>query len=313
MPEEKLANPLSNPLPNPSAAEAPGRVLNRRETAHTFRRRLAEVIDSSGVSRTAFAARIGTDRSTLSQLLTADGTRLPRADTVAAIATAAQVSVDWLLGLSQEGQLGADVVNEDVAIEPGAASPVDARLQRWHAEATGYKIRYVPTTLPDLLKTEAVIRYEYRSNPAIEPENRIEQAEARLAYIRRPETDIEACGSLQSLRGFAYGEGVWQGLPLGERIEQLQVMLRLVDELYPTFRWFLYDGLEHFSVPYTVFGPQRVALYLGEMYMVFSSTEYIRVLTRHFDQLIRAAVVQPLEVIGFIDGLCQSLETGGQS
>ena len=28
--------------------------------------------------------------------------------------------------------------------------------------AIGYKIRYVPTTLPDLLKTEDVIRYEHR-------------------------------------------------------------------------------------------------------------------------------------------------------
>ena len=31
----------------------------------------------------------------------------------------------------------------------------------WHREACGYKIRYVPTTLPDLLKTEAVAEYEF--------------------------------------------------------------------------------------------------------------------------------------------------------
>ena len=115
-----------------------------------FRERLRSVVAQSGLSKSAFAARIGTDRSTLSQLVTARGSRLPRAETIAVIARSAQVSVDWLLGLTQEGQLGADVIEEAVAIEHGAGSPEDTRLQRWHAESAGYKIRYVPSTIPDL-------------------------------------------------------------------------------------------------------------------------------------------------------------------
>ena len=34
-----------------------------------------------------------------------------------------------------------------------------AQAARWRAEAVGYKIRYVPASLPDLLKTDDVIRY----------------------------------------------------------------------------------------------------------------------------------------------------------
>ena len=79
--------------------------MHRRETVEIFRTRLLEVIEQSGMSRSEFARRIGADRSTLSQLLSSDGTRLPRAETIAAIATVAQVSVDWLLGLSAEGQM----------------------------------------------------------------------------------------------------------------------------------------------------------------------------------------------------------------
>ena len=48
----------------------------------------------------------------------------------------------------------------------------------------------------------------------------------------------------------------------------------------------------HYSVPYTVFGPMRAAVYVGQMYFVFNTKEHIRVLTRHFDDLVRAAVVQ---------------------
>jgi transcriptional regulator with XRE-family HTH domain len=269
--------------------------LGKRQTLEAFRQRLQSVVAQSGLSKSAFAATVGTDRSTLSQLMSKDGKRLPRAETVVAIARSAQVSVDWLLGLTQEGQLGADVVNEAVAVEHGAGSLADPRLYQWHAEAAGYKIRYVPSTIPDLLKTEEVIRFEYQGRIALRSEARIEQAEARLAYSRRPETDLEVCSPVQSLESFARGEGIWRTLPISTRRAQLESMAEILEELYPTVRWFLFDGLTRYSSPLTIFGPLRAALYLGDMFLVFRSNEHIRVLTRHFDGLIRAASVQPHE------------------
>lgn len=274
--------------------------MGKRETLDTFRERLRFVIRQSGLSKTAFAARVGTDRSTLSQLLAEGGKRLPRAETIVAIAGNAQVSVDWLLGLTQEGQLGADVVNEAVAVEHGAGSLTDPRLYQWHAEAAGYKIRYVPSTIPDLLKTEDVIRYEYQGRMPLRPEARIQQAEARLAYSRQPETDMEVCSPVQSMEAFARGEGIWRKLSVGARRAQLDSMAELIQELYPTLRWFFFDGLERYSSPLTIFGPLRAALYVGDMFLVFRSTEHIRVLTEHFDGLIRAAVVQPNETKNLI-------------
>lgn len=273
--------------------------MDRREIIEVFRERLGEVIRRSGLSRSAFAGEIGLDRSTLSQLMSRDHGRLPRAETIAAIAERAQVSVDWLLGLSQEGQLGADMLSQalELEIEPGSGSPADERLKRWHAEAAGYKIRYVPSTLPDLLKSEAVIRYEYQLQDSRLPKVRLEEAERRLAYTRRPETDMEVCSSVQSLAGFARGEGIWSGLPSLDRREQIDRMIRTLDELYPTLRWFLFDGLKSYCVPMTVFGPLRAAIYIGDMYLVLNSTEHIRELTFRFDNLIRAAVVQPRDVV----------------
>ncbi len=274
--------------------------MKRHQTVEVFRERLTEVITKSGLSRAAFAARAGLDRSTLSQLLSPNNERLPRAETIAAIAAREQVSVDWLLGISQEGQLGAGVLAPVLEIESSAGSPADARLARWRAEAAGNKIRYVPTTLPDVLKTEEVIRYEYlEHNPRL-PVVRIEQAENELAYTRSPETDVEVCSAIQSLHDFARGYGIWGGLPAATRIAQLDKIETLLDELYPAFRWFLYDGLQHYSVPVTVFGWNKAAIYLGDMYFVFNSTEHIRALIRNFDGLIRGAVVQPPDVIALV-------------
>ena len=282
--------------------------MNRRETVEVFRERLGEVIERSGLTRSAFAKQIGLDRSTLSQLLASETVRLPRADTIATIAATQQVSVDWLLGLSQEGHLGPNVISQAPEIAQGAGSPADERLQRWHAEAAGYKIRYVPSTLPDLLKLETVIQYEYGAQGSVMPQVHQDMAEKRLAYSRRPETDMEVCTSFQSVEEFARGEGIWRDLPLEVRREQLHWMTALADELYPTFRWFLFNGLQEYCVPVTIFGPKRAAVYFGGMYFVFSSTEHIRAMTQHFDGLIRAAVVQPREVPGFLSTLLEQLD-----
>ncbi len=286
--------------------------MDRRQTVEIFRERLTEVIERSGLSRSAFARKAGLDRSTLSQLLSDSNDRLPRAETIASIAEHEQVSTDWLLGLVQEEKIGTNILSEAPEIARGASDYTDERLARWRAEAVGYKIRYVPSTLPDLLKGEEVIRFEYRQQGSAVPAFRMEQAEARLAYSRRPETDLEACSSIQSLEAFARGEGIWSTLPLADRKLQLSWMIALLDELYPTFRWFLFDGLKHYSAPITIFGPSRAAAYIGNMYFVFNSTEHIRALTQHFDNLIRGAVVQPPDVGKLLSGLLNELESREQ-
>ena len=281
--------------------------MTRRDTARRFRERLLEAMDRAEVNRSTLAARIGIDRSTLSQLLSAETDRLPRADTVAAIAGALQVSLDWLLGLSHEAKLGADILNESVEVTLSAGAPVDQSLANWYVEAAGYKIRHVPATLPDLMKTEEVLDYEYRDFVAKTTDQAIAVSHGRLEYVRMPETDIEICLSRQSMESFARAEGIWTDLSLPARREQLDRMIALIDELYPTQRMFFFDGRTHFSVPYTVFGPQRAVIYIGQIFFAFNTIEHIRVLTRHFDALVRAATVPAHVATDFLDELRQEL------
>ncbi len=225
---------------------------------------------------------------------------MDREETLAAIATSYQVSVDWLIGISEEGQLGAEVMHESIVVEPGGLSPSDACLDGWWTEATGYKIRLVPQNFPDLLKSDEVIDFQYRRSASASPHQGREVTEARLRYQRRPETDLEVCTPIQRLLAFARGEGVWQALPAKMRKSQLRRMADLTEELYPRLRWFLYDETQRYSAPLTVFGPLRAVIYVGQMYFVLNSLDHIRVLTSHFDDLIRAAVKKPTEVIEFV-------------
>ena len=165
----------------------------------------------------------------------------------------------------------------------------------------------MPATLPDLLKTDGVIRYEYRDQVAASPRSQIAVTSEMLETQRLPESDLEVCSPLQSIETFTRGEGVWRDLHIAERRHQLQHMIDLVAELYPTFRWFLYDGLHRYAAPMTIFGPKRAVFYVGDMFLVLNGTEHIRALAGRFDELIRAAVVQPSDVVKCLQGLLGEL------
>jgi transcriptional regulator with XRE-family HTH domain len=165
-------------------------MLDKREIVAQFRERLEQLIERRGENLSAFARRCHMDRSALSQFLDAKVSRLPRAETLCTIAAAEAVSVDWLLGLSQsERSLGE--VARVVSIETAEDGIAESRLAEWHREAIGYKIRYVPATLPDLLRTQAVLNYEFRSEQPALRDAKTGQARQQLDYSRRPETDME--------------------------------------------------------------------------------------------------------------------------
>jgi transcriptional regulator with XRE-family HTH domain len=256
-----------------------------------------------GMNQSSFARAVGLDRSTLAQLLSDASPRLPRAETLAAIATACGVSADWLLGLSQREQPGAASLGEVMQIEPHDGVPIDDRIFRWMTEAAGSKIRTVPVSFPDLLKTPAVLRHEYRYAAGDAPPRSWDSVESRLVYLQQPDTEIEACACVQAIEELAQGRGIWTGLSVRHRIEQIERMATLCRELYPSFRLFLFDRKRCYSVPFSVFGSTRAAVFVGGIYFVFTWTEHIRALVRRFDVLVREAVVQPPDIATFLMGL----------
>lgn len=280
--------------------------MDKRDLADLFRERLRQIVGRAGLNQSRFAAQIGLDRSALSQLLGGQTTRLPRAETLLAIARSQNVSLDWLLGLSQDEGLTGEI-RASFEIEEPASGGDRTLLARWHAEAAGTKVRYVPAGLPDLLRSEELIEYEAGiTNRSLEVE--AGEAQFRLEYNRRPETDMEVCMPRHVLEIFAAGMGVWSGFSAAMRRAQLRHMAALLDDLYPAFRLILYDGRARYSVPYTIFGIHRAAIYVGDMYLVLNATEPVRALTRHFDGLIRAATVHAHEAATFARALAEKID-----
>jgi hypothetical protein len=120
----------------------------------------------------------------------------------------------------------------------------------------------VPAQIPDLLRTPDVIAYEYSGRGAPSPSWQLRNARFRLDYNRRPrriwKSACRVSGSSARRR-----QGLWSGLDRRARADQVDYMGELVEELYPSFRLFLYDQRRTYSIPYTVFGPQRAAIFVG--------------------------------------------------
>ena len=273
--------------------------MDKRDLTDQFRDRLGQLLAADGANLAQFAREVGIDRSALSQFLDPDQARLPRAETLHRIAEAKKVSLDWLLGLSQSSETLTELA-QSVEIEQAEDEQGRTPLERWYREASGYKIRYVPTSLPDLLLHESMPLFAHRGE---EREDRPPHSRHQLDLLRQTQTDIECCMPFQVLRNFASGTDVWSDFPLEIRRTQLAYVRDLLAELYPNVRLFLFDERSAYSAPYTVYGPLRAAVYLGGSYLVINSVDQIHAIIRHFDNLIRHAQIGPDRCGDFINDL----------
>jgi transcriptional regulator with XRE-family HTH domain len=270
-------------------------VLDKRDRAQLFRTRLAEAMAGRAVTQSALARRAGVDRSTISQLLVSDK-RMPNAQLAADCAEALGVSADWLLGLSGRPEPVADLLAMSLSETEAPRALIDEAIFGWHQEAAGYKIRHVPATLPDMLKTKAMVEWEYEPQLGRTADQAIGAFEDRLAWMRGARSDYEIALPLHEVQSFAHGTGYYTGLPPEVRLDQMDRMIHLTQSLYPALRLYLFDAHRVFSSPITVFGPLLAVLYLGRHYLAFRESSRVDSFSRHFDWLVREAALGAREV-----------------
>ena len=281
--------------------------IDKRARAPLFRDRLARAMAERGLSQTALARAVGVDRSTVSQLLSDAGARLPNAQVVAECATALGVSADWLLGLTDRPERLAEVMAASLTMTEAPRALIDETIFGWHQESAGYKIRHVPATLPDMLKTRAMLRWEYEPQLGRSSEQAIGASEDRLALMRSNRSDYEIALPLHELAAFARAQGYYAGLPLDLRRDQVARLRHLYAQLYPTLRIYAFDARRVFSAPVTVFGPLLAALYLGRHYLVFRDSARVESISGHFDWLVREATVGARDFPALLDDLARDL------
>jgi len=265
----------------------------------------------AGLSQARLAGLIGADRSTVSALLGSDQPRLPNAQLVAEIASALNVSADWLLGLSDSPDSLGVILSRSLEVKAASRDPVDLQIEQWQQQAHGTKIRTVPASLPAFTKTGAVLAIEYgesvrRPSASGTPERAVKHfIDVDDAVLSRfvDTNDLELAMPRQRLEGLASREGLWRSLSASDVKRQLDKLRQLHENYYPRARIHLYDEGQHYSAPITVFGAQRAVVYLGRSYFAFTTREHVQELTAQFDLLVRDAAIEAHAFGDFLDTL----------
>ena len=277
--------------------------MDKRRRASLFRDRLIEVMSTKGMTKSGLSRAANVDRSTIGQLLKNDHPRLPNSQLAADAANALGVSTDWLLGLTNRPETPGDIVAAALSLSPAERTSADEQLLEWHHEAAGYKVRHVPATLPDILKTKRMLDWEY----APVKERRLPEAfsamQDQLQWLSSGVSDYEIAIPVHEIESCAAGTAYYKGVEKGVRFEQLGFIADQCDQLFPRLRIFLFDAHRVFSSPVTIFGPNLAVVYVGQCYLAFREVERVKSLSSHFDWLVKEAVVDARNVSAHIRSL----------
>ncbi|MCV6545995.1 MAG: XRE family transcriptional regulator [Cohaesibacter sp.] len=277
--------------------------MDKRDRAEIFQTRLSQAMDGRGLSRSHLGRLAKVDRSTIGQLLNATNPRLPNGQLLADLAASLHVSADWLLGLANRPESSGDLIAGAMALSPAERTAADAQLLDWHREAAGYKIRHVPATLPDILKTEPMLAWEYAAFGDQQHRAIQDVIHPQLSWLQSRQSDYEIAIPLHELEACAKGMSYYADLDETIRQEQLHFIAKTCRDMFPRLRLFLFDARQVFSSPVTIFGPNLAVLYVGQCYLAFREAERVHALSDHFDWLVREAKIDARYVADHIDTL----------
>ena len=247
-------------------------MVDKRDLSSLFRERLKMLVRRSDLNQSAFAAAVGIDRSALSQLLSGASTRLPRAETLLNIASEHKVSLDWLLGLSQDegltGEIRAsfEIEEGERRLRPHAAGAL-ARRGGGHEDP----LRAGRHSRPAAHRRADRLRSRHHQH---EPRGAGRRDALPHRLFRRPETDMEVCMPRHTLEIFARGLGVWSDFPASAQRQSSSPTCRGCSTTFtrPSACSSMTAACA-IPCPTRSSGSIRAAIYVGDMYLVLNATQ----------------------------------------
>jgi hypothetical protein len=184
----------------------------------------------------------------------------------------------------------ADLLATSLTMTEAPRALIDEAIFAWHREAAGYKIRHVPATLPDMLKTRAMVEWEYAPQLGRTP-NR-PSAPSRTGWpgcAARGRIMKSPCPCTRSTP-LPAPTGYYRGLPAGCGPSRSTASPPVRPALPLAAAVPLRCAAGVFR-PVTVFGPLLAVVYLGRSYIAFRDAARVQAMTEHFDWLVREAEV----------------------
>ncbi len=284
--------------------------MHVREQFRLFQQRLNQAFKEQDIVPARFSKQTGIARSTLSDLLKGEDIRLPRLDTIVALAEHLDVTSDWLLGLSNEKNKVSEIIESALQVaETEQASKDKDPLHQWlSTEMTDTKLRQACLFFPDHMATIDVLLYKYKDR--YEHHGLTSEKVDAFSHSYRDKIEhisVEMCAPLVNIETFAYGHDIWSELALEARQRQLLALADRLEETYPKHQMYLYDGLRNKPPMFILYGHQKASLWIGSYHLIFHIPKQVEAFHKQFDQHIRNTLIYPHEAPNYLRELTKKV------
>lgn len=205
------------------------RLSSQEALAALFVERLRTAMHDNGISAATLARSTGLSKAAISQLLSNRKARLPNSFTIYSLARALNRNVDYFLGTTAPLEGGRATFSIELYHSGFANAERLWRETICSGAADGFTL--VCDTIPDFLKTEAVLACEHGARPEV-----IEHA-GRIARLRADHEAVQIRGLILCETSVVYqlvkGIGLYRSLSEADRAAQIAIMTSYFDARFP--------------------------------------------------------------------------------
>lgn len=257
--------------------------------------RLRETLKQRGISAAQLSARSGVSKSAISTAMSINSPRIPNAYTLHLIANALQVSIDDLLG--QEATRP-DAKPENVfQYFPNAFNAENNLYERVAlSDPDAFKL-YVCDTLPELVKTTAVLQCEMGMRAELS--DYAQRMDVLLAQMEQARSAGMYLCDISIIEQLVNRCGIYAKLSQKDLDAQLARLSTFNARFFPKATGYVVDFRKHGLSSCYLYGDDKIIMFQFDGYFAFSS----QTLTDDLKARIREAVKNAPTVDSFIEGL----------
>ena len=209
--------------------ELEDRLITQDELSALFVARLRTAMHDNGISAASLARRTGLSKAAISQLMSEKKSRLPNSFTIYCLARALNRNVDYFLGTTP--QLTGTRATFAIELYRDGFANTERLFATTVFSGQARGLTMICDTIPDFLKTEAVLVAEYGGGPEVTQHAR------KIAQMRAQASSAHLGGLVLCDTAVVYqlvkGIGIYKSLADADRTAQINLLTGFFEERFP--------------------------------------------------------------------------------
>jgi transcriptional regulator with XRE-family HTH domain len=262
------------------------RASSQEELSALFVERMRTAMQDNGISAASLARRTGLSKAAISQLMSNKKARLPNSFTIYSLARVLNRNVDYFLGTTSP--LAGERATFAIELYHNGFANAERLFQETIFSGSVTDLTLVCDTIPDFLKTEALLVAEYGPRPEV------------LAHARRMADQLarHAHAKVQGLvlcdTAVVYqlvkGIGLYRALPEADRAAQLGLLTSYFEDRFPDIYCTIVQYRQHQLSPVMMYDRSVLVVPMFGWHMQITHSAMYRELSENAQNAARKGV-----------------------